>query len=141
MQVLKFGGTSVATADNISKVISIVNKAVKKDRTILVCSAISKCTDALIAIGGTAAKRDEKYKNMIDVLQARHHEIISELLPPEYVSSVTKTVDQLFDSLRGIAYGVYLLGGAVAYQPGCHPELRRAVLDKNHCRRLFCQGY
>ena len=82
MQVLKFGGTSVATADNISKVISIVNKAVKKDRTILVCSAISKCTDALIAIGGTAAKRDEKYKNMIDVLQARHHEIISELLPP-----------------------------------------------------------
>ncbi|MDD7455353.1 MAG: bifunctional aspartate kinase/homoserine dehydrogenase I [Bacteroidales bacterium] len=110
MQVLKFGGTSVATADNISKVISIVNKAVKKDRTILVCSAISKCTDALIAIGGTAAKRDEKYKNMIDVLQARHHEIISELLPPEYVSSVTKTVDQLFDSLRGIAYGVYLLG-------------------------------
>ncbi|MBO7623499.1 MAG: hypothetical protein J6S64_05635, partial [Bacteroidales bacterium] len=51
MQVLKFGGSSVANANNISKVVEIVSKAVERDRTIMVVSAISKCTDTLINIG------------------------------------------------------------------------------------------
>ena len=40
MQVLKFGGSSVANAANMSKVVDIVTKAVDRDRTILVSSAI-----------------------------------------------------------------------------------------------------
>ena len=48
MQVMKFGGTSVANAENMSKVVDIVSKAVDRDRTILVSSAISGCTDTLI---------------------------------------------------------------------------------------------
>ena len=50
MQVLKFGGSSVANAANMSKVVDIVTKAVDRDRTILVSSAISGCTDTLIKI-------------------------------------------------------------------------------------------
>ena len=45
---MKFGGTSVASPE---KLIDIVRKAVERDRTILVCSAISKCTDTLIRLG------------------------------------------------------------------------------------------
>ena len=51
MQVLKFGGSSVADATRISAVMDIVESALEKDRVILVCSAISGCTDALLAIG------------------------------------------------------------------------------------------
>ena len=51
MQVLKVGGSSVADATRMSQVIDIVQAAVARDRTILVSSAISGCTDALIAIG------------------------------------------------------------------------------------------
>ena len=51
MQVLKFGGTSVANAANMARVADIVTKAVDRDRTILVCSAISGFTDALIRTG------------------------------------------------------------------------------------------
>ena len=51
MQVLKFGGSSVANAQNMSKVVDIVANAVDRDRTILVSSAISGCTDTLIKIG------------------------------------------------------------------------------------------
>jgi aspartokinase/homoserine dehydrogenase 1 len=40
MQVLKFGGTSVANAENISKVITLTLEALQKDRTILVVSAL-----------------------------------------------------------------------------------------------------
>ena len=51
MQVLKFGGSSVANAENMSKVVDIVTKAVDRDRTILVTSAISGCTDTPERIG------------------------------------------------------------------------------------------
>ena len=110
MQVLKFGGSSVADATNMSKVVEIVTKAVDRDRTILVSSAISGCTDSLIRIGNLAAERDESYKELINDLQARHHEIIRSLLPMEKQEESLEVCDGLFDSLRSIAQGVCLLG-------------------------------
>ena len=110
MQVMKFGGTSVANAVNMSKVVDIVSKAVERDRTILVSSAISGCTDTLIKIGIRASERDESYKTLIDDLQKKHHDIIRELLPLEKHEESREVCDSLFDSLRGIAQGVCLLG-------------------------------
>ena len=107
---MKFGGTSVANATNMSKVVDIVSKAVERDRTILVSSAISGCTDTLIKIGIRASERDESYKTLIDELQQKHHDIIKELLPLEKHEESREVCDALFDSLRGIAQGVCLLG-------------------------------
>ena len=55
MHVLKFGGSSVADATNISKVLDIVTDIAQRDRVILVCSAIKGCTDTLINEGATQA--------------------------------------------------------------------------------------
>ena len=110
MQVLKFGGSSVADARNMSKVVDIVTNAVDRDRTILVASAISGCTDTLIRIGTLASQRDESYKGLIDGLQQRHHVIIKDFLPREKQEESLETCDSLFDSLRSIAQGVFLLG-------------------------------
>ena len=110
MQVLKFGGSSVANADNMSKVVDIVTKAVDRDRTILVASAISGCTDTLIRIGTLASQREESYKGLIDELQERHHVIIRDFLPLEKQAESQEVCDALFDSLRSIAQGVFLLG-------------------------------
>ena len=110
MQVLKFGGSSVANAQNMSKVVDIVIKAVDRDRTILVTSAISGCTDTLIKIGTLASQRDETYKVLIEDLQKKHHDIINELLPREKQEESLEVCDNLFDSLRSITQGVYLLG-------------------------------
>ena len=110
MQVLKFGGSSVANAANMSKVVDIVTKAVDRDRTILVSSAISGCTDTLIKIGHLASERDESYKELINDLQGKHHDIIRELLPREKQEESLEVCDSLFDSLRSIAQGVFLLG-------------------------------
>ena len=108
MQVLKFGGTSVANAQNISKVVDIVSKAAENDRTILVCSAISKCTDKLIKIGHLASSGDSDYVGLIDELQERHHKIILELLPIEKQAELTEVCDLHFDSIRSICQGVFL---------------------------------
>jgi aspartokinase/homoserine dehydrogenase 1 len=110
MQVLKFGGSSVADAANMSKVVDIVTKAVDRDRTILVASAISGCTDTLIKIGTLASQRDESYKELINGLQNRHHDIIRDFLPREKQEESLEVCDSLFDSLRSISQGVYLLG-------------------------------
>ena len=110
MQVLKFGGSSVSNAMNMSKVVDIVVNAVDRDRTILVSSAISGCTDTLIKIGTLASQRDESYKALIDGLQKQHHDIINELLPREKQKESLEVCDGLFDSLRSIAQGVCLLG-------------------------------
>ena len=110
MQVLKFGGSSVADAGNMSKVVDIVTNAVDRDRTILVASAISGCTDTLIRIGTLASQRNESYKGLIDGLQQRHHVIIKDFLPREKQEESLEICDALFDSLRSIAQGVFLLG-------------------------------
>ena len=110
MQVIKFGGTSVADANAILQVIHITEKAVEKDRTILVSSAISGCTDQLIAIGRSAAAKDEAYLEGIRGLEERHGRIISDLLPEGYQPRTREAVDTLFKELRSIVKGVFLLG-------------------------------
>ena len=57
IQVLKFGGSSVANATNISRVLDIVGEAAKKGRVVLVCSAIKGCTDSLLALARLAERQ------------------------------------------------------------------------------------
>lgn len=110
MQVLKFGGTSVADAQMIGRVADIVAAAADRDRTVAVFSAISGCTNTLIEVGRRAAARDESYLPLIDGLQEAHHDIIHSLLPIEKYEESLEVCDREFDSLRSIAKGVYLLG-------------------------------
>lgn len=49
-RVLKFGGSSVAAATPMSRVLDIVMSAAEGGKVILVSSAISGCTDALLSI-------------------------------------------------------------------------------------------
>lgn len=117
MQVLKFGGSSVANAQNIEKVITIVKEALKKDKTIVVSSAISGATDELIKIGKTAQRQDQAYTGMIAALEERHILLIRELIPAEDGSpsenednrALLQECRDLFNKLREICKGVYLL--------------------------------
>lgn len=110
MQVLKFGGTSVASSGAMLQLIDITRKELEEDRTIVVVSAISGCTDALIRTGHLAAARDKSYKDNLQELRDRHHAIIDELFPEAYRQRTAAKTDELFDSLESIVYGVFLLG-------------------------------
>ena len=97
MQVLKFGGSSVADATRMSQVIDIVLAAVARDRTILVSSAISGCTDALIAIG---AETDPAAKaQQIDALRRKHHAIARRLFTGAERADMIAELDGLFEEL------------------------------------------
>ena len=109
MQVMKFGGSSVANAQNINKVISIVREALTKDKTVVVTSAISGCTDQLIAIGMAALAQNNSYTGIIDKLEQRHLDLIDELIVNDDSSAIKEECAALFNELREICKGVYLL--------------------------------
>ena len=81
MQVLKFGGTSVASAENIEKVIAIVTSALAQGPVVLVVSALGGTTDALIGAGRAAASGDESFRQALRQLEARHFTAAEHLLP------------------------------------------------------------
>lgn len=110
MQVLKFGGTSVADAQSMGQCAEIIAKAVSRDRTIVVASAISGFTDALIRVGKLAAEKDRSYKDILDEFKERHHTIIENLLPIEKLEESLDACDEVFEVLTSVAHGVYLLG-------------------------------
>ena len=62
MQVLKFGGSSVKNAENIQKVVAIVNEKIKTDKTIVVVSALGGITDILLQCSTLVSQGDELYK-------------------------------------------------------------------------------
>jgi aspartokinase/homoserine dehydrogenase 1 len=110
MQVLKFGGSSVATAANINKVVAIVLLAVKKEPVLLVVSALSGVTDALLQTGKYAESGNEDYKIVLKELEQKHLNTVRELLPIQQQSSTLSLVKQKFNELEGITDGVFLLG-------------------------------
>ena len=107
MQVLKFGGTSVAQPTII---IDIVKNALQQDRTILVCSAISGCTDALIQMGTRAAARAKAYLRLLEEWHLRHTAMLESLLPAENRLGIAEEIEDLFASLSNTLHGVFLLG-------------------------------
>ncbi len=88
MQILKFGESSVADASNIANVVKIVKGSVKKDRTIVVTSAISGCTDSLIQIGKLASVQDIPILKLIDNLEFKHLQIIEDLIPLDFQPAI-----------------------------------------------------
>ena len=98
MQVLKFGGSSVANATNISRVLDIVSKAARRDRVALVCSAISGCTDALLDLARTERGSAER-EVLLNSLKTRHEDIIRRLFTGAERELVSGKVAALFEKL------------------------------------------
>jgi aspartokinase/homoserine dehydrogenase 1 len=110
MQVLKFGGSSVANAVNINKVVGIVQQALEKDRTVVVVSALGGVTDLLLQSGALAAAGDEQYKSVLQIIEQRHLEAVKALIPVAKQSSVLSWMKQRCNEIEDICNGVFLLG-------------------------------
>jgi len=77
MIVAKFGGTSVADAASIRRVIEIIRLR-RKDRPVVVVSALAKVTDALLRLAQSADGEDA-VDQAISALVQRHEQIAAEL--------------------------------------------------------------
>jgi len=110
MQVLKFGGSSVATADNIQRVLDLAQAAARQAPTVVVVSALGGVTDQLIAAGRRAAAHDDTYRPLLRELEQRHLEAARGLLPIAGQSAVLSQVKTSCNELESLCDGIFALG-------------------------------
>ncbi len=109
MQVLKFGGSSVGSAEAINKVIAIVKERSKKEPTIVVVSAMSGMTDQLLMLAQSASQGNEAYKTIIQHIEQKHLDAVRALLPIQQQSSTLSLVKQLLNELESNCEGLFML--------------------------------
>ena len=109
--VMKFGGTSVATGENIRRVANIVADSVKKDcRVVVVVSALAGITNQLVEEADQAKKKDEKQiqeftRKLVEKHVATATEAIeNKSIQKEVEQVIKKTVSELEKVLTGICY-------------------------------------
>lgn len=110
MKVLKFGGTSVGSVESILSLKAIVEKEAQEQPIIVVVSALGGITDKLIATSVLAQKGDEEWKDEFQAMVERHHKMIDTIITdPRKREQLFNIVDSLFEQLRSIYFGVYLI--------------------------------
>ncbi len=110
MQVLKFGGSSVASAENINKVIDIVLQKIKEEKTVLVVSALGGVTDLLLNSAAAAASADEHYVTLLQDIEDRHLQATKQLINVNNQSSVLSNVKKMCNDIFDICKGIFLIG-------------------------------
>jgi len=109
MLVLKFGGTSVGSAENIEKVITIVKERLKEGRLLVVVSAMGGTTDALLECGKLAAAGNETYKEKLREIEQRHISTVKELIPVQQQSALLSLVKKMCNEMEDLCNGIFLL--------------------------------
>ncbi|MBC6612942.1 bifunctional aspartate kinase/homoserine dehydrogenase I [Hymenobacter sp. BT507] len=110
MQILKFGGSSVATAATIQQVGELVAQAAQRGPTVVVVSALGGTTDALIMAGQQAAAGQESYRQLLQTIEQRHLDAAKELAPVTSQSSLLSRVKQECNDLETLCDSVFALG-------------------------------
>lgn len=117
MKVLKFGGTSVGSAKNINKVISILELQSKNTNIAVVVSAVGGITDKLLEAAKLACDKNPNYKEKYNAIWSRHNTVIEDLfVNSEKDKNLQKHHEELHDlistklnELRSLLDGIYLI--------------------------------
>jgi aspartate kinase len=109
--VMKFGGTSLATGENIRRVANIVADSVKKDyRVVVVVSALAGVTNQLAEEAEQAKKNGEKQiQEFTRKLVEKHVATVTKAIENKSIQKeaeqvIKKTVNELEKVLTGICY-------------------------------------
>ncbi|MBC7922110.1 MAG: bifunctional aspartate kinase/homoserine dehydrogenase I [Ferruginibacter sp.] len=110
MKVLKFGGTSVGSAENIRRVIDILSRKRAAGQEIaVVFSAMGGVTNQLIESGHRAAGGDESYLSLVSGVEEKHFAVVRTLIEVKAQSSVFAGIRSLFNELEDLLRGVFLI--------------------------------
>lgn len=100
----------MGSVESILSLKAIVEKEAQKQPIIVVVSALGGITDKLIATSVLAQKGDETWKDEFQAMVERHHKMIDTIITdPRKREQLFNIVDSLFEQLRSIHFGVYLI--------------------------------
>lgn len=125
MKVLKFGGTSVGTAESLTNVKQIVTAC--KGQVIVVVSALGGVTNQLIQMADLAEAHSDEWESILEQVKARHMSVIDAVVPEDRQTQC-KTVIEGFIS-EGL-YSYYAMLYANNQLPPAYKEqLRDAIVS------------
>lgn len=125
MKVLKFGGTSVGTAESLTNVKQIVTAC--KGQVIVVVSALGGVTNQLIQMADLAEAHNDEWESILEQVKARHMSVIDAVVPDDRQAQC-KTVIEGFIS-EGL-YSYYAMLYANNQLPPAYKEqLRDAIVS------------
>jgi aspartokinase/homoserine dehydrogenase 1 len=110
MKILKFGGTSVGSAESIKAVVEILlqNKKNRKDFA-LVFSAMSGVTNHLLEAGKKASESNDQYIQVLRTIEQKHIAVVKNLIDIKHQSKVIANIKILINELEDLLHGVFLL--------------------------------
>jgi len=143
MKVLKFGGTSVGSADRIKHIKDLICTPEKK---IVVLSAMAQTTDTLVAIVNYLYQQNtESAQEVINELKENYYNVLESLITSEqflekgkaiiadhfhYIHSFTKDVFTIYEERAILAQGELLSSALMQLyleEQGCHSVLLPAL--------------
>ncbi len=104
-QVIKFGGSSLATAERVNNVADIIKSyAAKGEPVIAVLSAVGGVTDQLLDAAKTAEKDSALAAEKAEAIRNKHYQVYpEELKDPETEQRINSAFDELQDILKAVA--------------------------------------
>ncbi|NIK91734.1 bifunctional aspartate kinase/homoserine dehydrogenase I [Mangrovimonas sp. CR14] len=108
MNVLKFGGTSVGSVENINQVISILKEYSEENKVIAVVSAVGGITDKLLKSGYLAQIKNESYISEFEEIKSVHLNILSNLIP-DCPKPTLEALEKKLNRLKSLLDGIYLI--------------------------------
>ncbi len=108
MKVLKFGGTSVGSAQRMKDVAKLINE---RGRNLIVLSAMSGTTNSLVEIGDYLYKKNiDGAKETINLLEAKYVKTIDELYSTkEYKEKATDAIKACFNYIRSFSKDIFTM--------------------------------
>jgi aspartokinase/homoserine dehydrogenase 1 len=109
MKILKFGGSSLATAKCIRDVGKIILAEASREPVTVVVSAFFGITNSLLACARLAEADDALFELEWKKIAARHHSVCNELLGKVRSKTVHRQIDALLGELHDALHGTQLL--------------------------------
>ena len=106
MKVLKFGGTSVGSPQNIYKILEIIKSNKRQETQIIVVSAFSKITNLLLEASDLASKNDASYQSSLDKIKKIHFDIVNKLVAKENQIQLIQFLNERFKELSKLLESV-----------------------------------
>lgn len=110
MKILKFGGTSVGSAERMKQAVEIIlRERTNGDPLIVVCSAMFGITNHLIELAHFASQGETQYQETLKLLITKHTVTARALFENDTLETTLSFIEEQFTLLNDIARGISMI--------------------------------
>jgi len=109
MRVIKFGGTSVGSAERIKSLKKIIENHPAGNELVVVVSAFQGVTNMLTEMSQLASVGNLSYTKLLQDVKERHFQVATEVSPINEQNKVNTNIHLILNELENFLHGIYLI--------------------------------